>query len=141
MTATPFSPACARSAVRTASLALLLGFAVSGASVASDLKPPSGKIKRPGDGDVTIIVIDRDDRRARSRAGSKAGTPKQALPGKLRSPSSRTIRDGDELTIRIRRERDTRTGSNGSTRKPGPKIITIDRNSGACGGGVCVIRP
>ncbi|WP_417414939.1 hypothetical protein [Hoeflea sp.] len=135
MTAKPFSPASARRAVQAATLALLIGFAVSGTSLAAEIKPPSSKTKRHNDRDVTIIVIDKDDHSSRS----KAGKLDPSLPDPARAPASRTIRDDDELTIRIRRNRDTRTGS---TRKPGPKIITIDKNSGACGGGgVCVIRP
>jgi hypothetical protein len=134
MTATLSSPSSVRKPARAA-LALLIGLAVSGTAMATELLPPAGKSKLLRDRDVTIIIIDENDRRSSSRIEKPRGS-KQAP---LQPPSSRIIRDDDELTIRVRRDR---SASSGTIVRSGPKIIIVDKNSSGCdGGGVCVIRP
>lgn len=118
-----------------AALALLIGLAVGGTALATELLPPASKSKLLRDPDVTIIIIDENDLRSSSRVDAPAGT-QPALP---RPPASRVSRDEDEFNIRIRRDRSTNSGT---TDRTGPKIIIVDQNSNGCGGNsVCVIRP
>ena len=134
MTATLSSPLSIRRPARAA-LALLIGLAVSGTAVATELLPPASKSKLLRDRDVTIIIIDENDRRSSSRVEKPAATQ----PDLPRPPASRVSRDEDELRIRIRRDRSTNADT---TVRSGPKIIIVDKNSSGCGGsGVCVIRP
>ncbi|MBV6651939.1 MAG: hypothetical protein KI789_19615, partial [Hoeflea sp.] len=64
MTATLFSHAPGRRTA-LAALALLAGFgmAIGSSALASDLKPPSGKSRLLNDSDITIVIIDDNDRR------------------------------------------------------------------------------
>lgn len=134
MTATLSSSSGVRRPARAA-LALLIGLTMSGTALATELKPPASKSKLLRDRDVTIIIIDENDRRSSSTAGAPAAT-QPALP---RPPASRIIRDDDELTIRVRRDRATNSGT---VVRSGPKVIIVDQNSNGCGNGsVCVIRP
>ena len=134
MTATLSSPSSVRRPARAA-LVLLIGLAVSGTASATELLPPASKSKLLRDRDVTIIIIDENDRRSSSRVEKPAATQ----PGLPRSPASRLSRDEDELKIRIRRDR---SANSGTIVRSGPKIIIVDQNSNGCGGsGVCVIRP
>ena len=119
-----------------AALALLIGLAVGGTALATELLPPASKSKLLRDPDVTIIIIDENDRR---RSSSRVDAPAGTQPALPRPPASRISRDEDEFNIRIRRDRST---SSGTTDRTGPKIIIVDQNSNGCdGGGVCVIRP
>ena len=71
MTATLFPhPPGRRTAL--AALALLAGFgmAIGSSALASELKPPSGKSRLLNDSDITIVIIDGNDRRASSRSGA-----------------------------------------------------------------------
>ena len=134
MTATLSSPSSVRRSARAA-LALLIGLAVSSTAVASELLPPASKSKLLRDRDVTIIIIDENDRRSSSRSGGSS----RSEQAPVRAPSGTLSRDEDEFKIRIRRDRSTNAGT---TVRSGPKIIIVDKNSSGCGGsGVCVIRP
>ena len=134
MTVTLSSTSKVRRPVRAA-LSLLTGLAVSGTALATDLKPPASKSKLLRDSDVTIIIIDENDRRSSSRVDAPVATQ----PDLPRPPASRIIRDDDELTIRVRRDR---SANSGVIVRSGPKIIIVDKNSSGCdGGSVCVIRP
>lgn len=118
-----------------AALALLVGLTFAGTALATELKPPASKSKLLEDRDVTIIIIDENDRRPSSRVNAPAAKqPALPLP-----PASRASRDEDEFNIRILRDRSA--GSRKIVRS-GPKIIIVDKDSSGCdGGGVCVIRP
>jgi hypothetical protein len=144
MTATLFSQAPGR---RTglAALALLAGIGIGSSALASELKPPSGKSRLLNDSDITIVIIDENDRRPSSRSGGSS----RSEPAPVRAPSGKASREEDDVTIRFRRDRSTATGTGStvtttgtSTGNPGPKVIIVDRNSTGCDGGeVCVIRP
>ena len=138
MTATLFSRAQGRRTA-LAALALLAGLGIGSSALASELKPPSGKSRLLNDSDITIVIIDGNDRRASSRSGGSS----RPEPAPVRPPSGKASREEDDVTIRFRRDRSATTGSgNAGTRNPGPKVIIVDRNSNGCdGGGVCVIRP
>lgn len=138
MTAMHFSPSSAGRPVRAA-LALLIGLTICGAAAgtagATELKPPASKSKLLRDNDITIVIIDENDRRARSRSDA----PARSSRSELQPPSSRVSRDEDEFRIRVKRDR---SGNSGTDARSGPKVIIVDQNSRGCdGGGVCVIRP
>jgi hypothetical protein len=136
MTKLNLSPASGRIPVRTA-LVLFLGLGLATSALASELTPPSGKFKSLRDhGDVTVIIINKNDRRSTSRIGAPSRS--QSIPA---APSSRFVRDDDDVTIRVRRNHTSGSG-HGTVKQSGPKVIIVDRNTGRCsGGGVCVIRP
>lgn len=134
MTATLSSPSRVRRPVQAA-LALLIGLTMGGMASATDLKPPAGKLKSLRDRDVTIVIIDDNDRRSSSRSDG----PSRSEQAPVRAPSGTLSRDDDEVTIRVRRDREAKSGT---IVRSGPKIIIVDQNSRGCGGsGVCVIRP
>lgn len=152
MTTTLFSHASGRRTA-LAAVALLAGIGIGSSALASELKPPSGKSRLLNDSDITIVIIDDNDRRPSSRSGGSG----RSEPVPVRAPSGKVSREEDDVTIRFRRDSSTTTGSGStvtttgtstvtttgtSTGNPGPKIIIVDRNSDGCdGGGVCVIRP
>tara|TARA_R110002020_G_scaffold59673_16_gene162573 strand:+ start:2559 stop:3191 length:633 start_codon:yes stop_codon:yes gene_type:complete len=102
---------------------------------ATELQMPSAKSRLLRDrDDVTIIIIDKQDRR-RSRSTSPAKLDLDTVPT---PPSSKIRRDEDEVRVYIKRK----TGGARKTKKPNPKVIIVDQNRGGCGNsGVCVIRP
>lgn len=136
MTKINLSPASSRVPVRAA-LVLLIGLGFATSALASDLTPPSGKFKSLRDrSDVTVIIIDKNDRRSTSHIGAPSRS--KSIPA---APSSRFVRDDDDVTIRVRRNHTSGSGHN-TVNRSGPKVIIVDRNTGRCsGGGVCVIRP
>lgn len=120
--------------------------------------------KKRRDKDITIIVIDEDDRDRKRFVREENRVP----------PAQRTIeRPDDDLVIKLPRhdrdhdgydgDRHRRTsgtsdsvneerfwgndsasgsGQGRGDRHDGPKVIIVDRNTSACeGSGVCVIRP
>jgi len=121
-------------------LALVLGASLAmGAQLATpaganDLQMPSAKSKLLRDRDnVTVIIIDKDDRRR-----SSSTSPGRVDSGSdVKQPSSRIRRDND--TVYIKRK----SGGSHSGNRSGPKVIIVDKNRGtSCSGsGVCVIRP
>jgi len=128
-----------------AALAFLIGLGLSAPvfapAFATEPLAPAGKSrsieqqKKWRKGDVTIIIIDEDDRSTSSVPSPKLG----AKTGKtVPAPSSRIDRDDDDTRIIIRQSRKT-----GSKTRSGPKVIIVDKNgsNGCSGSGVCVIRP
>ncbi|AKI03053.1 hypothetical protein IMCC20628_04380 [Hoeflea sp. IMCC20628] len=131
-----------------AALAFLIGLGLSAPvlapAFANEPMAPAGKSrsihqqKKWRKGDVTIIIIDEDDR-------SRSTVPKPKLGAKtgktVPAPSSRIDRDDDNTRIIIRQTR--KTGKTGSKTSTGPKVIIVDKNTdnGCSGSGVCVIRP
>ncbi|WP_420407855.1 hypothetical protein [Hoeflea sp.] len=145
----------------------LLSATVAAAFVLPSLSPALANdgpvFKKQRDNDITIIVIDEDDRDRKRFVREENRKP----------PARRSIeRPDDEIVIKLPRhdrdhdgydgDRHRRTSgtsdsvdeerfwgkdsaSTGNGRKDshdGPKVIIVDRNSSACeGSGVCVIRP
>lgn len=134
MTVKLFSRAGCRSPVHAAiTLAATLGLATT--TLATELKPPSGKSKLLRDKDVTIIIIDRND----GKSSSRIGTSSRSAASPLKQPSTKSRRDGDHVEIRIKRD----SSGGGTIVRSGPKVIIVDGNTSGCGdsSGVCVIRP
>jgi hypothetical protein len=145
----------------------LLTVSIAASFMLPSLAPASADdgpvFKKRRDKDITIIVIDEDDRDRKRFVREENRKP----------PAQRSIeRPDDDLVIKLPRhdrdhngydgDRHRRTSgtsdgvdeerfwgndsaSTGNARKgrhDGPKVIIVDRNSSACeGSGVCVIRP
>lgn len=121
-------------------------------------------IKKRRDRDVTVIIIDDNDRNKKrimdeaSRSPDRGGIIKRRDDGiriihrddrknRRSTTDSNGTRDANGIIkrpdneIRVRLPRGNGSGSDHSSNS-GPKVIIIDRNSSACkGSGVCVIRP
>lgn len=121
-------------------------------------------IKKRRDRDVTVIIIDDNDRHKKrivdetSRLPARSGIIKRRDDGiriihnvdrnnRRSTTDTNGTRDANGIIkrpdneIRVRLPRGSGSGS-GHSGTAGPKIIVIDRNSSACkGSGVCVIRP
>lgn len=149
-----------RAGLLTASIAA--GFMLPSLAPASADDGPVFKKRR--DKDITIIVIDEDDRDRKRFVREENRVP----------PAQRTIgRPDDDIVIKLPRHDRDHNGYDGDRHRrtsgtsdgvdeerfwgndsasandgkrrgkhDGPKVIIVDRNSSACeGSGVCVIRP
>ncbi|MGJ8572968.1 MAG: hypothetical protein ACSHXI_19965 [Hoeflea sp.] len=133
MTTKLFSRAqCRRSA--QAAIAVLVGIGIGTTAFATELKAPSVKSRLLRDKDVTIIIIDKNDKRPKSEVRTYGTSKSIPLP----QPSTRINRNDDDVIIRIKRDRT----KGGTIVRSGPKVIIIDEDTSGCKGNrVCVIRP
>lgn len=120
--------------------------------------------KKRRDRDVTVIIIDDNDRNKKRIVDETSRSPDRSGIIKRRDNGIRIIHNDDRNNRRSTTDTNGTRDANGLIKRPdneirvrlprgsgggsghsgtaGPKIIVIDRNSSACkGSGVCVIRP